>query len=101
VPAALILNELLSNALKHAFPGDRRGKICITFRESDPGHLELVIEDDGVGSPDVLRKRTTKSLGLQIVRVLTGQLAGTVNQEPSSGTRVVLRFPAGAQHAAT
>ena len=96
VPAALILNELLSNALKHAFPGGRRGEVHIAFREADPGRLELTVEDDGVGSPDVLAERKAKSVGLQIVRILTTQLAGTLAQEPSTGTRVVLRFPYGA-----
>lgn len=98
VPAALVLNELLSNALKHAFPDGRRGKIHITFRESEPGHLELAIADDGVGSPDLLVERKTKSLGLQIVRILSAQLAGTLKQETGSGTRVVLRFRTSAPH---
>ncbi len=92
VPAALILNELLSNALKHAFPGGRRGEIHVTFRELEPGNLELAVEDDGVGSVDVLVERHTKSIGLQIVRILTAQLGGTLKQEPASGTRIVLRF---------
>jgi two-component sensor histidine kinase len=96
VPCALVLNELLSNAFKHAFPGVRRGEIHITFRESEPGHMELAVEDDGVGSPGVLVERKTKSIGLQIVRILTAQLSGTLKQEPGSGTRIVLRFPVGA-----
>jgi len=95
VPAALILNELLTNAFKHAFPDGRSGAIRVTFRENEPGHLELAVEDDGVGSADVLVERKTKSLGLQIVRILAAQLAGTLQQEPAAGTRIVLRFPAG------
>ena len=101
VPAALILNELLSNALKHAFPGGRSGEIHVTFRESEPGHRWLAIEDDGVGSPDLLGERKTKSLGLQIVRILTAQLGGTLEQEPGCGTRVVLRFPVSGERRAT
>ncbi len=96
VPAALILNELLSNAFKHAFPGGRNGEIHVTFRQPEPGHLELAVEDDGVGSVDVLVERKTQSLGLQIVRILTTQLAGTIKQEPGSGTRIVLQFLSGA-----
>jgi two-component sensor histidine kinase len=98
VPAALILNELMTNALKHAFPDGRSGAIRVTFRENEPGHLELAVEDDGVGSADVLVERKTKSLGLQIVRILTAQLSGTLEQEPATGTRIVLRFPAGVAH---
>ena len=92
VPAALILNELLSNALKHAFPGGRLGEIHVMFREVQPGHMELAVEDDGVGSPNVLAERKETSLGLHIVRILTTQLGGTLKQEPASGTRIVLRF---------
>jgi two-component system CheB/CheR fusion protein len=93
VPAALILNELLSNAFKHAFPKGRQGEIHVTFRESEPGHLELAVEDNGVGSPEMLVERKTESLGLQIVRILTSQLGGTLQQDTGSGTRTVLRFP--------
>lgn len=96
MPAALILSELLSNALKHAFPGSRGGEIHITFRESEPEHLELAVEDNGVGSPDGLVEGKPKTLGLQIVRILTAQLAGTLDQETSTGTRMVVRFPVGA-----
>jgi two-component sensor histidine kinase len=93
VPAALILNELLTNAFKHAFPDGRSGEIRITFREPAPGVLELAVEDDGIGSEAVLVERKTKSLGLQIVRILTAQLGGSLKQDPGSGTRLVLRFP--------
>jgi two-component system, sensor histidine kinase PdtaS len=83
----------VSNALKHAFPDGRRGEIHVTFREPEPGYLELAVVDDGVGTPDLLVERNTKSLGLQIVRILSAQLAGALSQAPGSGTRVVLRFP--------
>ena len=56
--------------------------------------MELAVEDDGIGSPDLLVERKTKSVGLQIVRILTAQLGGTLEQELRPGTRVVLRFPA-------
>jgi two-component sensor histidine kinase len=96
VPVGLILNELVSNALKHAFPGERRGEIRVSFREAQPGHMELAVEDNGVGSLDVLAERQAKSVGLQIVRILTAQLGGTLKQEPGPGTRIVLRFLSGA-----
>jgi two-component sensor histidine kinase len=94
VPCALILNELLSNAFKHAFPGERKGEIRISFREQAPGELELAIQDDGIGSPASRGDHKTKSLGLSIVRILTTQLDGTLDQETCAGTRLVLRFPA-------
>jgi PAS domain S-box-containing protein len=94
VPCALILNELLSNAFKHAFPGERKGEIRISFRESEPGQLELAIQDDGIGSPAGQGEGKTKSLGLSIVRILATQLDGTLEHESCAGTRFVLRFPA-------
>jgi two-component sensor histidine kinase len=94
VPCALILNELLSNAFKYAFPGNRTGKILVSFRESGPGFFELAIEDDGVGLPGgSLDMRNTQSIGLRIVNILTNQLDGSLEQKTCPGTRFVLRFP--------
>jgi PAS domain S-box-containing protein len=94
VPCALIMNELVTNALKHAFPSDRRGEVGIAFRKSAPGWLELEIADTGVGCPEVASGAPSKSLGLRIVQILTTQLDGSIRQERGNGTRFVLRFPA-------
>ncbi|MCZ2078579.1 MAG: PAS domain-containing protein [Bryobacterales bacterium] len=94
VPSALILNELLSNAFKHAFPKGREGKILVSFREAEPGCLELAVQDDGIGSPAGVDSGNAKSLGLRIVSILTRQLDGVLTHEPYAGTRIVLRFPA-------
>ena len=97
VPCALILNELLTNSFKYAFPGQRKGTIRVSLHECAPGMLELAVEDDGVGFPaGRLPGQNGNSLGLRIVEILTRQIDGTLDQEPCSGTRVVLRFPAGA-----
>ena len=99
VPCALILNEFLSNAFKHAFPGRQKGKIRVSFHESGPDTLELAIEDDGMGTPaGLLEARNTKSLGLKIVRILTKQLGGSLQQEACRGARFVLRFPSSSAH---
>jgi PAS domain S-box-containing protein len=97
VPCALILNELVSNAFKHAFPGGRRGEVVVSLQESAPGQLEFAVEDNGIGSPAGLAERNAKSLGLKIVGILGRQLEGTLEQQSDSGagTRFVLRFPAG------
>jgi len=94
VPCALILNELLSNAFKYAFPDGRDGKIIVRFRESRPGSLDLAVEDNGIGLPaGRLVAQDTRSLGLRIVGILTKQLDGSIEQEAFPGTRIVLRFP--------
>lgn len=93
VPCALILNELLSNAFKHAFAEGRNGKILVAFREAEPGCLELAVQDDGIGLPVGIGSRGGKSSGLRIVEILTSQLDGELRREPAMGTRMVLRFP--------
>ena len=91
VPCGLIINELLSNALKHAFPGDRHGDIDIRFACGE-GKLVLVIADNGIGLPDQLDISRSASLGLQLVNTLTNQLMGQMTVERDHGTAFVLRF---------
>jgi two-component sensor histidine kinase/PAS domain-containing protein len=95
VPCALILNELATNALRHAFPDGRSGEVWISLRRSTPGELELSVEDNGVGCVQVVADRNGKSLGLRIVEILTKQLEGSVERPACAGTRFVLRFKAG------
>ena len=90
VPCALIMHELVSNSLKHAFPGDRRGTVRIGFRTAGPGWLELEIADDGVGCFE--HESGADGLGLRIVQILVRQLDGSIRRETAGGTRFVLRF---------
>ena len=93
VPCGLILNELLTNAFKYAFPGNNLGVIRISFHECEPGWLELAVQDNGIGlSSELLSGRAT-TLGLRIVGILTSQLDGTLEHPQCAGTRIVLRFP--------
>jgi two-component sensor histidine kinase len=91
IPCGLIINELVSNALKHAFPGGKKGEIQIDFH-SDDGTFMLVVNDNGVGFPEKLDFRNTRSLGLQLVNMLTQQLKGTVDLERSHGTTFKITF---------
>jgi two-component sensor histidine kinase len=95
IPAGLILSELVSNALKHAFPEGRAGSIVITGREGD-GRVELIVQDDGAGIPETTKPRERESLGLKIVDILCRQLKGTLVQHPSDaglGCIFCLSFP--------
>jgi PAS domain S-box-containing protein len=93
VPCALILNELLTNAFKYAFPDGRTGEICVSLHEPETGPLVLSIEDDGIGlRAGRLTARDSKSLGFRIVGILTKQLGGSIEQLAGPGTRIVLRF---------
>ena len=94
VPCGLILNELLTNCVKHAFPGGRAGEICLDVRADAGAQVTLAVGDDGVGFPPAVDFRHTDSLGLQLIHLLTEQLGGTVTLEQRGGTAVTLRFPA-------
>lgn len=93
IPCGLILNELVGNALKHAFPDGRDGKIRVELRAEMPRKLILAVSDDGVGLPGSFDLQKTQSLGLQLVNALVRQLdAGfLVRREP--GTRFELAIP--------
>jgi PAS domain S-box-containing protein len=93
IPCGLMLNELLSNALKHAFPGGRPGAVAITLRQAPPGTCVLTVRDTGVGLPEGLDIRQTDSLGLQLVSLLITQLEGTLTLERGGGTTFKLTFP--------
>ncbi|MGD2092420.1 MAG: histidine kinase dimerization/phosphoacceptor domain -containing protein [Candidatus Aminicenantes bacterium] len=89
----LILTELLSNALKHAFPKGEQGEVQITVRSETPGMVTLEISDNGIGFPADIDFREAQSLGLQLVRLLTQQVKGTTEIKRSKGTTVTITFP--------
>jgi two-component sensor histidine kinase len=99
VPCGLILNELVSNALKYAFPDGREGEIRIELRR-EPGQPGcLSVSDNGVGLPADVTLWSTKSLGLRLVRILAEELGATVEVKSDSGTEVRLSLPAeGPEH---
>jgi len=96
VPCGLIINELVSNSLKYAFPGGRSGRICIEMREDCNHQIRLCVSDDGIGFPAGISQAPSKSLGLRLVRTLADQLGATVDMISSGGTRITLTFQAGA-----
>jgi PAS domain S-box-containing protein len=93
IPCGLIVNELLSNSLKHAFPDGRRGNITLLFRP-EAADLVLHFSDDGIGLPSDLDFRNTESLGLQLINTLTSQLNGAVEHRRGKGAEFEIRFPA-------
>ncbi len=92
IPCALIINELVSNALKYAFPDNQEGKISIVLHSENTRHLILIVRDSGQGLPKDFDFNTTKSLGLQLVKVLTNQLEGTLEIDCKSGTEFRISF---------
>ena len=98
VPCGLILNELASNALKHAFHGQAQGEVTVGLeRDAATNRLCLRVSDDGMGLPAGLDVRRSTSLGLRLVHMLTQQIGGTVevSSGPGAEFRVVFAAPEG------
>lgn len=93
IPCGLILNELITNALKHAFPNERHGSIEVEFRKASPGELVLLVADDGVGLPDDFTVEKSHSLGLELVRTLVEQLEGRLEIARGKGATFSVIFP--------
>jgi two-component sensor histidine kinase len=94
VPCGLLINELVSNALKHAFPNSRSGKIQVALQAMAHGDYRLIVTDDGVGLPGALEEQSSDSLGLRLVQTLTQQLEGMIEVDTNTGTRFEIVFPA-------
>jgi len=92
IPCGLIVNELISNSLKHAFPNNRSGLISVEAHTADGKHT-LIVKDDGVGLHKDFDIRSAKSLGLTIITALSGQLGGKVETENQDGANFCITFP--------
>ena len=95
IPCGLIVNEIVSNAFKHAFPEGRKGNIEVRLRDLGGGEVELCIEDDGVGIPASQDPSTMVSMGMKIVYALAEQISAAVLLERGNGTTFRIRFKTG------
>jgi PAS domain S-box-containing protein len=86
-----ILNELISNAFKHAFPDGRKGNLYITMNRAEDS-CELIVEDDGVGFPPGKDFKKMDSLGLQLILTLVEQIGGTIDLKTDRGTKFTVKF---------
>ena len=93
IPCGLIINELVTNCLKYAFPEGREGPIRLGITLNSEGDYLLFVEDDGIGFPADIDFRNTSSLGLQLVNGLTGQINGKVELTSEGGTSFRITFP--------
>jgi len=99
IPCGLIINELFSNCLKHAFncrgkgPGEVASHIKVGFNTDTDGQYILCVADNGCGLPPGLDYRETETLGLQLVCTLTDQLSGEIELAADNGTCFDIRFP--------
>jgi two-component sensor histidine kinase len=94
IPCGLIVNELVSNALKYAFPTGQKGDLNIDLRTDADDHITLTVRDNGVGFPADLDFRNTSSLGLKLVNALVNQIGGTVDLQIDNGSEFTIEFTA-------
>jgi two-component sensor histidine kinase len=94
IPCGLLLNELLSNCLKHAFPDERGGEIHIELRSDAAPQVTMIVRDTGIGLPAEVDSRHPETLGLQLVHSLTEQLGGRLDTASDGGTTFTLTFTA-------
>jgi two-component sensor histidine kinase len=93
IPCGLVINELISNSLKYAFPQDGTGEIKITLRSMNQDEIELTVSDDGIGIPAEMDLEKVESMGLQLVNILVeNQLEGEIDLDRDGGTAFRIRF---------
>jgi two-component sensor histidine kinase len=93
-PLGLIINEVITNSLKYAFPGGRKGTITIGLMCVAPASYRLLLADDGIGLPPGLEVTSSRTLGMTMVQGLSEQLNATLTFEPGPGVRIRLDFEA-------
>jgi two-component sensor histidine kinase len=92
ITCALITNELISNAIKHAFPDNRAGNIEISFIKVDQQY-NMIVLDDGIGLPEKINVDNSETFGILLINTLVDQLNGTLEINRSKGTQFIIRFP--------
>jgi PAS domain S-box-containing protein len=93
IPCGLIINELVTNSLKYAFPGEKKGEIKIVLGKKDGNEYELTVSDNGIGFPEDIDFSKTETLGLHLVSMLAEhQLSGKINLDRSRGTEFSIIF---------
>lgn len=93
IPCGLIINEIVSNSLKYAFPGERTGEIKINLRSIEGNHIELLMSDNGIGLPKDMEINKTESWGLRLISILAEkQLQGELALNRFNGTEFKIKF---------
>ncbi|NES79788.1 MULTISPECIES: ATP-binding protein [unclassified Okeania] len=92
IPCGLLINELVTNSLKHAFPNNKSGEICIELYQDQQEKVYFTIKDNGIGIPPGFDWQNSSSLGLKLVQIISKQLKAEINFDSCKGTVVNLRF---------
>ncbi|MBW2266753.1 MAG: PAS domain S-box protein, partial [Deltaproteobacteria bacterium] len=92
IPCSLVINELVSNALKHAFTERQKGTVAVSVSGTDDNMITIKVKDDGIGIPEGTDIDKPKTMGLELVKGLVNQLGGTVQFRQDKGTEVTVKF---------
>ncbi len=92
IPCGLIINELLSNSFKYAFPEDREGRITLALHKKGGGDFELAVSDNGIGLPEGMDIESSETLGMKLITSLVGQLDGDIELKTNGGTEFIISF---------
>jgi PAS domain S-box-containing protein len=92
IPCGLIINELVSNSLKHAFPDNKKGEVCIRLLTNKQKKTKLTVSDNGIGLPKNVNLLEPETLGLQLVSDLVNQIVGTIKVTRANGTAFHIAF---------
>jgi two-component sensor histidine kinase/putative methionine-R-sulfoxide reductase with GAF domain len=92
IPCALIINEVISNALQHAFPNGRKGEIFISLRSCNDNKMELILKNNGICLPEDFDLRNASSIGLQVINILVKQLKGEIRISREEGAEFHIVF---------
>jgi two-component sensor histidine kinase len=101
VPMGLIINEALNNAIKYAFPLDRKGEIFISLKNTESNTYQFIIEDNGAGLPDHFEDTKRSSLGMNLMIGLTDQIDGTFDMKNDNGVKIKITFTKSAEFKAS
>lgn len=93
IPCGLIINELVTNAVKYAFPNENKGTIKIDLKECQDNQYKLLVEDNGIGLPDQMKEKYDDSLGIKLVYLLAKQINGEVKISGYKGVQFKILFP--------
>jgi two-component sensor histidine kinase len=92
IPCGLLVSELVSNCLKHAFPEERKGAVLVGMKKQKDGSIELTVRDDGIGLQPEIDPSGSRTFGMQLVEMLVEQLRGKMKIDRSGGTLFTVCF---------
>jgi len=92
IPCALIINELVTNAIKYGFPQDQQGEIIVGLKSVDEGKVTLTVADSGVGLPANFNMNSSETLGMQIINALAKKLHGSIKIDTTKGAKFTMEF---------